>query len=111
MDTSPEDGTPEKETGFSGSDDMLAFAAMCEQLAGQAEFQTEIAANGVWPEVADVEETVVTATPMPTVVDVLTNFVTVRVYKQSHHPFYCMVHTCEYCLNGCLKCPYCYIAL
>ena len=67
VDASLEDGTPEKETDFSGSDDMLAFAAMCEKLAGQAEFQTEIAANGVWPEVADVAETVVTATPMPTV--------------------------------------------
>ena len=66
---SPVDGTPDKETDLSGSDDMLAFAAWCEKRAADAEFQTEIDVNGVWPEVADVGQTVVTATPMPTAVD------------------------------------------
>ena len=62
---SPEDFTPEKETDLSGPEDMLAFAAWCEKQAEDAEIQTEIEVNGVWPEVADVEETVVTATPIP----------------------------------------------
>ena len=66
---SPVDGTPDKETDLSGSDDMLAFAAWCEKRAADAELQTEIDVNGVWPEVADVGQTVVTATPMPTAVD------------------------------------------
>ena len=66
---SPEDGTPHKETDLSGTEDMFALAEWCEKHAADAELQTENEVNGVWPEVADVEETVVTATPMPTVVD------------------------------------------
>ena len=56
------------ETDLSMLDDMTAFVAMCDKLATQAELQNEMGANGVWLEVADMEESVVLSTLMPTVV-------------------------------------------
>ena len=70
------DGTHEVATPVKGIDmselmtaldDMDTFASMCERMAAEADLQNEMAQNGVWPEVADVEETVITSTPMPTV--------------------------------------------
>ena len=63
---SHEEATPEKVIDLSGLDDMDAFASMCERMAAEADLHNEMAENGVWPEVAGVEETVIMSSPMPT---------------------------------------------
>ena len=69
LEDSPEEFTPEKESFASSVEDMLAFAALCEKMAADAQIQIDIAENGVWPDMAPEEETVVVGTPMPTVVN------------------------------------------
>lgn len=70
FEASPEEITLKKEPFVSSVDDMLAFAAIfCEKMAADTQIQIDITENGVWPEVATEEETVVFGTPMPTVVN------------------------------------------